>query len=512
MKTRCSLTAKDIKKISMDQKRTTKQKKEEKKEKRKSSLVMFLNHFKPQMREHAKTEPSGSPRIQEENDFFETLKAKMLNATPTDVVREFMKNEPKGENKGVQIFHIKDYPTQINMFRVMGEYHVQVVDKDLYVDSLEQVVKLLSLVTNKTFSQQILFYQEKYSPFEILSCLMENVITALDDNLKSKNEEAIHCINILIAWLEVRGTVFTDNKLLFYVMDFYKALKSVEKKFPFLLSCLNDLNEAIKVVFEENGVVTFAKKRIVDENLFKFQEVCVSDKECRERLPEQLSGIELMLLGKITPHEYYLYFNATTRPVSLVNQYSQWSCLFSRWISYEIVRVKDLEKRKVALLGCLTLATDCLKYKNFNSAISILNGLEHQAVRRLNNTWNLLEKKDWNIFCELKDVVLEEKAQNFSVTFRPPSVPNFEHQIEIMQEIYNSPDIYRDVDGEKVQMLNVVKCSKIGAIIDLLGVYASNVPEKENKQIVEFFTTKLLNLPLNDDSLLGLSLSAEIPK
>ena len=155
-----------------------------------------------------------------------------------------------------------------------------------------------------------------------------------------------------------------------------------------------------------------------------------------------------------------------------------------------------------------------------------MNGFEHQAVKRLTKTWKTLDKKDWVFLQDLQNTLQTIRKNNYSVGFAPPCVPDFMYQVQRMQDFY---DVKRDLrpisltlsssfnfkdSGDKDVKCNIdlSKYAKIGAVIDVLGVYAAGANFKEHKQLHEYFKTTIQHLPLDDFNLLDLSLKVEPPQ
>ena len=244
-----------------------------------------------------------------------------------------------------------------------------------------------------------------------------------------------------------------------------------------------------------------------------------------------------MYLSRMNPRDYYLYLDKKTRESSPLNQYIFWHDLISQWVAYEICRYENIDKRYETIKAFFQLCLNLLRKKNFNSYVSILNGFEHQAVKRMVKTWNELEKKDWLFYHDLKTTLENIRKNNSSVGFAPPCVPDLMHQIHRMQECYDIKRNLRPMSTTLTQSLmtqssfmlkegslkemkdNTTKCNidmtkyaKIGAIIDVLGVYAAGGNFKEHKQLHEFFKTTIQQMPLDDFNLLELSLKAEPPQ
>ena len=245
-----------------------------------------------------------------------------------------------------------------------------------------------------------------------------------------KEQYCINYVNCLTAWLQTRGDTFTNNSLLMLVRDFIESLKKLLDNSPYLADVVDEADKAIASVFESKGVVSIKKRRHVDMSAdappeATFDEVTVLNKQCMEMIPEQLSIVEFMFLSRITPYDYYKYLNAQTRDASAVTPYIEWHKLVSQWVAYEIIRHADVDKRYKALTTFFLLAMKLLQKNNVNSFISVMDALQHQTVRRLSATWNRMTKDDWILYTDLQGVQETIRSNNYSITLRPPCVPDF---------------------------------------------------------------------------------------
>ncbi|ELP85286.1 hypothetical protein EIN_084980 [Entamoeba invadens IP1] len=451
-----------------------------------------------------KPNDSGNPSllIKHDRDSISNLE------TPTDILKSVLAISAPLEH----VFNISDFPTEMNSFRMLNQKTVQVVGKDLYVSNLTDILKLLTFVQNKEFIKQILVYQQLYDGLNVLEAIIENFLYAFQSENSLREKMSASYVKILTTWLSTRSDQFSDQSLRLATMEFVKFLKGLVSNSQFLLSPVDEAEKAIATVFEANGIISIKKRRLVgqEDQEIAFEDVCIGDPKCLSMLPEQLINVELMFLSKINPHDYYVFLDNKTRNVSVVNTYVQWGRLFSLWIAYQIVREKDEERRRQCLFAVLSLATELLRKKNFNSFVRAMEGIEHQAVRRLEKTWNKLGKKEWIIYASLRDVEHTVKCTNASVTVQPPCVPDFQYQLERMDGMYKG--VGEKESNKRDTMINLGRYTRIGAVIDVLGTYAAGNGYKENKSLIEFFTGEIYTLPLDDANLLDFSLRAEPPK
>ncbi|KAL7722108.1 Guanine nucleotide exchange factor [Entamoeba marina] len=356
------------------------------------------------------------------------------------------------------MFNFQEIQEEINSFRMLNLNQVDFVGKDMYLSTLHDVLRLLPLIYNKEYARQCLFYSRDFDPQELLEDLSIN---------HKKETYCISCIKIICAWLTTRGTLFTNNSLLLLVREFIEYCKTLTKTYPFLGSVLDEADLALGEVFQNQGVVTIKARRVMPIQTngaptpSLFTSFNILEDSCLEMIPEQLSIIEFAFLRKINPYDYYVYLDEQTRNASPVMGYIYWHNLISQ--------------------------------KNFNSFISVMNGLEHQTIKRLTRTWAKLTKTNWIIYNDLQNVKSLIKMNNSTITVQPPCVPDFVQQIERMQTAYDLPK-HEKPNTSSNELKSIKKKSKHTYMIDL-SRYA---------KIGRQFT-----LPLSDFDLLNASTQAE---
>ncbi|BFU23106.1 RasGEF domain containing protein [Entamoeba histolytica HM-1:IMSS-B] len=422
-------------------------------------------------------------------------------------------------------FNFSEYQEEIDSFRMLNLNQIAYVGRDLYLSSLIDVLHLLPLIYDKEYARQLLFYSHEFDPEEILTDLVSCFANSFDSTKPQREKYCTNCVKIISSWLTTRGDTFTNEKLLLLVRDFVEVLKQLVTTNGFLQSAVDEVDSNLEKVFVSKGVVSIQKrvlnqvKVVGQEGDITFPEITILDEQCLDLIPEQLAIIEFMFLSRINPYDYYCYLDKQTRESSTVKSYIYWHNLISQWVAYEICRHEDIDKRYECITMFFQLLIKLIQKKNFNSFVSVMNGLKHQTVKRLMNTWNKLTKNDWTVYQDLESVQQSIRTNNSSITLQPPCVPDFMQQIERMQKMYDKKKREKNIsstnlneNNEPEYMIDLSKYARIGAVIDVLGTYSVGSNYKENKQMNEFFKSALQKLPLDDFSLLDLSLKVEPPQ
>ncbi|CAF3521628.1 unnamed protein product [Rotaria sordida] len=101
------------------------------------------------------------------------------------------------------------------------------------------------------------------------------------------------------------------------------------------------------------------------------------------------------------------------------------------WTITEIIRETNIMHRSKIIKHFIKIAKSCKDVKNFNSMFSVISGLDHKAVQRLQTTWERVPEKYKKIFEELKSLL--DLSRNMSVyrnllkneLIGPPIIPMF---------------------------------------------------------------------------------------
>ncbi|CAF4988147.1 unnamed protein product, partial [Rotaria sp. Silwood1] len=101
------------------------------------------------------------------------------------------------------------------------------------------------------------------------------------------------------------------------------------------------------------------------------------------------------------------------------------------WTITEIIRETNIIQRSKIIKHFIKIAKSCKEMKNFNSMFSLISGLDHKAVQRLQATWERISEKYKKIFEELKSLL--DLSRNMSVyrnllkneLIVPPIIPMF---------------------------------------------------------------------------------------
>jgi len=130
-------------------------------------------------------------------------------------------------------------------------------------------------------------------------------------------------------------------------------------------------------------------------------------------LARQLTLCEYELFSKIAVTDLFEYLqklntNAANRVRDIILHFNK----ISDWVSSEIVREPDDEKRSFLLKQYIFLAKVLLEGNNLNGVMEILSGLNSGPVRKLQFTWNNLSKDDLGTFKELE--ALFSSRMNYS--------------------------------------------------------------------------------------------------
>lgn len=165
------------------------------------------------------------------------------------------------------------------------------------------------------------------------------------------------------------------------------------------------------------------------------------------------------------------------------NRWSNWAC-------YEIVHRPALSDRVEALTKLIYVAYICRLLNNFNTAYSIVAGLEAPPLVRLKQTWERLSKKTLIIWQDLQKLFsLDDNHQAYRTalgTAHPPIVPYLGLYSKTFLTIEDNPnDPIRTRDG----LVNIAKLRNIYNLIKEIQQYQITAYNglEPNGSILAFF-------------------------
>ena len=161
---------------------------------------------------------------------------------------------------------------------------------------------------------------------------------------------------------------------------------------------------------------------------------------------EQLMECELTFLKQLQPKDFYIYIFESTRPNSNIMIYLNWCQRVSNWVAYQIINQKNEMIREMAFKNFLELAIKCLEIKNFNSFVSIIDGLKHYALIRMTKTIQQRTPEENKLMEELNDIQGKLLYTPMSIEYGKPSVICLKYFLGKLCEIFDeSYEI--DIDG-----------------------------------------------------------------
>jgi len=137
----------------------------------------------------------------------------------------------------------------------------------------------------------------------------------------------------------------------------------------------------------------------------------------------------------------------------------------SGWATSLILKEDQLDVRVSAVEALIEMASQCLKFRNFNGVMEIVSALGSSSVRRLTATWAAVRDESMVTFRELE--LLMSAADNFSLyrarvsKARPPAIPYFGIILRDLTLIHEGNKDYQARGlintGKMVLMLNQLK-------------------------------------------------------
>ncbi len=116
---------------------------------------------------------------------------------------------------------------------------------------------------------------------------------------------------------------------------------------------------------------------------------------------------------------------STRHVVDFINN----STKLTNWVSYIVLRQRDIKKRVAVIRYFIMVAEKCRRYNNFSSMTAILTALCHSTIHRLKKTWTQVSPKTMSSLESMNKLM--NSARNFGEyrdllnLIHPPCVPFF---------------------------------------------------------------------------------------
>ncbi|KAL7713879.1 hypothetical protein QTN25_008610 [Entamoeba marina] len=429
-------------------------------------------------------------------------------------------------------YDFNDLKNTFITFRQTKPFDINLSDKNVYLRNVNSLIEFLTLLPfNKLLIKYLLLYPNHSSIQDTFYSLVERFFEVNSIIVNQKETKSITLIRILCIWLSCYGDDFSNISLSIICKEFIDLIEKLShtKEYQFIEPLLV---EELQITYS-NNLNQNGKIRIRNRNDELNKIITENDQSCSiewnsiicsvniDVIGKQLTICELQYMKMLIPKDYYFYLNDQTKKISMIDKYLKWSQRITHWIVYELINKKSLNERIDVWNKVISLAYDLFKRKNFNSLVAVINAFNHQTVSRMITTWKtFINKREYSsIYYDLLDAVEKMiiSSKNVTTMMTPPAIPYFKLQIQRIIQINSRETCLLPIefcnDIETINpppMLDLFKYTKIGAIIDVIETFA-NSPYRygENKELLNFLTQKIWELPSSDIDLLSISLTSE---
>lgn len=386
----------------------------------------------------------------------------------------------------------------------------------ILVSEMKNIIEMLKRFPfNKTIWCSLLFYPVEFHEEKILEYLAGELL----------HQPTEIMILALKSWIEECGIEFTEKSL----QIIYELIEEIEKKCgEEQKELVIKIKELVKNVKSNESEPTYKMKfdpapisiegkSIIFPQWMESQGYTVNilNKEFLE-YAEQLMICEYTFLRQLQPKDFYIYLFESTRKNSNIMIYLDWCKRISNWVAYAIIDQKNEMIREMAFKNFLQLAIKCLEIKNFNSFVSIINGLKHYALTRMTKTMSLRTPEEKILMEELISLQGKILYTTMSIDYGKPTVPCLHYFLYEMNKIYEmeyeiDETINEIEEIEKIEkMIDLTKSLQIGEYISLIKEYLNNdLSITINQKINEFFMKGLRHMKIDNSDLLKLSMDSE---
>ena len=391
-------------------------------------------------------------------------------------------------------------------------------EKVILINGIINIINTLKQFPfNKTIWCSTLFYPVDFHEDKILQYLSEQLI--------EQPTEIV--LQALLSWIEECGVEFTEKSIQIMkevitqidsiCTEEMKEIKELVKKIKTVIESIksNENELSYKMRFDPAPISINGKSIVFPEwTASQSYPVNILGKDFLE-YAEQLMICEYTYLKQLQPKDFYIYIFESTRPNSNIMIYLNWCQRVSNWVAYQIINQKNEMIREMAFKNFLQLAIKCLEIKNFNSFVSIIDGLKHYALTRMTKTMSQRTKEENILMEELNDIQGKLLYTPMSIEYGKQCVPCLKYFLGKMCEIfieeyeieYENENIN---DDDLLKMTDLSKAIKIGEIISIVReVVLTENTLTINPKTNDFFMNGLRHMKISHSDLLNLSRDSE---
>ncbi len=314
------------------------------------------------------------------------------------------------------------------------------------------------------------------------------------ENWKTRKQKPIRLrvINILRSWLEnywFSSFISEEDKngkpLISSIHEFIKPL--ADQKFPAAKTVLKTTES--KMVCSGQGEECGVKNHVVMSGPFEqlppapllpknLKRIKLLDIDPLE-MGRQLAIRDAGLFSKITQQECLIrcwgnkYGNLGESKI--ITEFISNSNKLTNWVSYMILRQKDLRKRVAVIRYFVQTAEKCRRYNNFSSMTAIISALYSSSIHRLKKTWAHLSLKSKESLESMNKLM--NSSRNFNEyrdllhLIHPPMVPFFGVYLTDLTFVeHGNNDFYQG----NTNIINFAKRFKVFEIIRDINQYQTS--------------------------------------
>jgi len=363
--------------------------------------------------------------------------------------------------------------------------------------SIEKLVERLSYAKHpnpeyvRTFLLSFRSFSDAQTLFRLLKERFHIQPTSLERAQLSRWEEQVRgpirfrILNVLRIWVEEHFSDFLQNELLseefqtFVENDVRTMNNSTADRLLELFQRKREGREKRRVLVNDKLPRPILSKKVLSG---QFHLLDISPLE----MARQMSLIDFQLFEAIEPHEWFTRFRPEQQITGqrnhinqLVTKFNLTGAFFARSVLIE----KDVKQRAACLKKVIKIAHHSLQLQNYSSTMALVGSLESVNIRRLTNTWALLDRKTIDLYRSIAEIC--SPTANYATLRKrvleqtPPLIPYLGVFLSDLTYIHDgNPDV---VEG---WLINFEKFSMLDSVIRRIREYQS-VPF-QFKQVFSF--------------------------
>eukprot|EP01113_Clastostelium_recurvatum_P025782 TRINITY_DN3099_c0_g1_i3.p1 TRINITY_DN3099_c0_g1~~TRINITY_DN3099_c0_g1_i3.p1 ORF type:complete len:1734 (-),score=473.54 TRINITY_DN3099_c0_g1_i3:56-5257(-) len=226
-------------------------------------------------------------------------------------------------------------------------------------------------------------------------------------------------------------------------------------------------------------------------------------------IAKQITLLQASLFSSIKPWEFFNQRwskkdSATLAPniIAMIRQFNH----LSQWVTHEILRCPDLDRRSQLLIRMVEVAIICSRMHNYNGMMSIVSGLQSSSVHRLRKSWAALSPKSLEVYTQLAEMVSGKNYASYRAHLRnatPPCIP-------YLGVYLTDLTFLEDGNADEFNgLIHFAKCRRVSKVLREIILYQQTPYDFRSVPLLQTFFREVTKEPRDLSKAYDLSLGLE---